>query len=35
LMAMNIKCAYTFEGILPAVKMIKLFKFGYSHSAGA
>lgn len=29
-----IKCTYTFEGILPAVKMIKLFKFGYSHSAG-
>jgi len=29
-----IKCTYTFEGVLPAVKMIKLFKFGYSHSAG-
>lgn len=29
-----IKCTYTFKGILPAVKMIKLFKFGYSHSAG-
>ncbi|MDF2515230.1 MAG: hypothetical protein K0R59_526 [Sphingobacterium sp.] len=29
-----IKCTYTFEGILPAVKMIKLFKFGYSHSLG-
>lgn len=29
-----IKCTYTFKGVLPAVKMIKLFKFGYSHSAG-
>ncbi|MFA4978973.1 MAG: hypothetical protein WC589_15770 [Sphingobacterium sp.] len=29
-----IKCTYTFKGILPTVKMIKLFKFGYSHSLG-
>lgn len=29
-----IKCTYTFQGVLPAVKMIKLFKYDYSHSAG-
>jgi len=29
-----IKCTYTFGGILPAVKIIKLFKFEYTHSAG-
>lgn len=29
-----IKCTYTFEGILPYVKIIKLFKYNYSHSAG-
>ncbi|NML23859.1 hypothetical protein HHL16_23465 [Pseudoflavitalea sp. G-6-1-2] len=29
-----IKCTYTFGGILPAVKMIKLFKFDYTHSWG-
>jgi hypothetical protein len=29
-----IKCTYTFEGVLPSVKMIKLFKFGYTHKFG-
>lgn len=29
-----IKCTYTFGGVLPDVKIIKLFKFDYSHSAG-
>jgi hypothetical protein len=29
-----IKCTYTFEGILPSVKMIKLFKFDYTHKFG-
>ena len=29
-----IKCTYTFGGILPAVKMIKLFKFDYTHRLG-
>lgn len=29
-----IKCTYTFEGVLPSVKIIKLFKFEYSHKAG-
>ena len=29
-----IKCTYTFEGILPEVKMIKLFKFDYTHRDG-
>lgn len=28
------KCTYTFEGILPAVKMIKLFKYDYTHAYG-
>lgn len=26
-----IKCTYTFGGVLPDVKMIKLFKFEYRH----
>lgn len=29
-----IKCTYTFRGVLPSVKIIKLFKFEYTHSAG-
>lgn len=29
-----IKTTYTFGGILPAVKMIKLFKYNYSHQWG-
>ncbi|MBO9633194.1 MAG: hypothetical protein J7578_08745 [Chitinophagaceae bacterium] len=29
-----IKATYTFGGILPSVKMIKLFKYEYTHSAG-
>lgn len=29
-----IKCTFTFKGILPTVKVIKLFKFKYSHRAG-
>jgi hypothetical protein len=29
-----IKCTYTFEGILPSVKMIKLFNFDYTHKSG-
>lgn len=29
-----IKCTYTFGGVLPAVKIIKLFNFEYTHSAG-
>ena len=27
------KCNYTFEGILPTVKVIKLMKFNYSHNS--
>lgn len=29
-----IKCTFTFGGILPSVKIIKLFKFDYSHKFG-
>lgn len=29
-----IKCTYTFGGVLPDVKNIKLFKFDYAHSLG-
>jgi hypothetical protein len=29
-----IKCTYTFGGVLPDVKAIKLFKYDYTHSAG-
>ncbi|WP_127125917.1 hypothetical protein [Pseudoflavitalea rhizosphaerae] len=29
-----IKTTYTFAGVLPAVKMIKLFKYDYSHEWG-
>jgi hypothetical protein len=29
-----IKCTYTFGGVLPDVKTIKLFKYDYTHSAG-
>lgn len=29
-----IKCTYTFGGILPEVKVIKLFKFNYTHKLG-
>lgn len=29
-----IKCTYTYGGILPAVKIIKLFKYGYTHEWG-
>lgn len=29
-----IKCTYTFAGILPEVKIIKLFKFDYTHRLG-
>lgn len=29
-----IKCSYTFGGILPDVKIVKFFKFGYTHRAG-
>lgn len=27
-----LKCTYTFGGILPEVKLIKLFKYNYYHS---
>lgn len=29
-----IKCTYTFKGVLPDVKVIKLFKYDYTHSWG-
>lgn len=29
-----IKCTYTFDGVSPAVKVIKLFKFDYTHRLG-
>ena len=29
-----IKCSFTFSGVLPAVKVIKLFKFAYIHAYG-